>query len=170
MVVAIMGFVAAIAAPRFSSASQQASLRQLHANTSVLQRAIDRYTAEHGGLTPAHASDGSIDVNGTRFKARLLRRTDVDGTVNVAAGECGPYLREFPGNPFATGNVVRIDGAGRVSGAAWYFSSALYTIRADHDAYEIVDLYHGGKGGKLVVPDEGVKGLGDAELPDMIVE
>jgi prepilin-type N-terminal cleavage/methylation domain-containing protein len=130
MVVAIIGFIVAVAVPRFSRAQAEASLKTLRMNTRLFQDAVDRYMGEHLGRTPAHDAAGAVDAESARFLGRLLRPTDEDGTLNKD-GIFGPYLREAPRNPFSPGFHVRIDGAVRRADTAWKFDSDKALIEPD---------------------------------------
>lgn len=142
IVVVILGVLAAVAIPAAGSAGRQARLRSLHADTRELQTAIERYAAEHQGLTPAHGPDGSVDGSGDEFARRLTELTDDLGQSGVGA-IFGPYLREVPRNPFSGCGSVRIDGDAAAQHCSWRFDTARGTIRADHATMADDDLHHG---------------------------
>ncbi|MEM7624887.1 MAG: prepilin-type N-terminal cleavage/methylation domain-containing protein [Planctomycetota bacterium] len=48
IVVVVIGLIAAIAVPRFSKASEEASTAAMKANIDEIQKAVDLYQAEHG--------------------------------------------------------------------------------------------------------------------------
>lgn len=96
IVVAIIGVLAAMAIPKFSSASENSLKRAVQASLVVLQRQIDHYHAEHdeyplvidpawfrGGMVPAnaYASDSSarvvkvVDNSKTHPRNKLLPRS-----------------------------------------------------------------------------------------------
>lgn len=135
VVVVIIAVLAAVAAPRLSAGADRARLRQVHANTVVLQRAIDLYTTEHDGLTPAHAPDGQIDPDVQAFVDRLLGRTDASGVVSPS-GPLGPYLRNWPINPLATCAWVRLNGPLTPQGCSWRFRTDTGRLGADHTSGE----------------------------------
>src|SRR3954471_14930984 len=80
VVIMILGILAAIAAPRFFGASQQAVDNGIRQSLSVVRNAIDNYSAEHPGVLPG--ADGQ----------ELTFETDI-----------APYLRGhvFPTSPVA---------------------------------------------------------------------
>lgn len=127
MVVAILGVLVSIAAPRFSRGQSAAALRTVEMNTRLFQDAIDRYMAEHLGRTPAHDASGDLDLNSPRFLGRLIRRTSEEGAI-TPSGEMGPYLRDVPINPFVAGLAVRIDTMPKSALTAWRFDSVSATI------------------------------------------
>jgi type II secretory pathway pseudopilin PulG len=131
VVVIIIAALAAIAVPRLIAGAGRARLRQVHANTVILQRAIDLYTTEHDGLTPAHDPDGRIDPDVKPFVERLLGRTDALGVV-APHGTLGPYLRSWPVNTLSACAWVRLDGPAAPQGCSWRFETAASRLSADH--------------------------------------
>ncbi len=102
MVVAILGIVAAIAAPRMTTAARSATANALTANLASVRKAIDMYYAEHGRYPGYDPSTGLPD--GTFFVKQLTMFTDLSGrpsaTFSAATYRYGPYLRgPFPKNP-----------------------------------------------------------------------
>lgn len=102
MVVTIIGIVAAIAVPRVSQASRNASANALQATLAGVRTAIDVYYAEHGqypGYFP-----GTSTPDGVNFVKQLTYYSDASGATNKAYSSgfmFGPYLREpFPKNPW----------------------------------------------------------------------
>ena len=104
VVVLIIGLLAAIAVPRFSKASQQASEAALKADLKMLRTAIDIYTAEHNGEWPAlrGAGDGIGPYTGEAFKRHLTWST-AENHEAVPAPDAmhylGPYLERIPPLP-----------------------------------------------------------------------
>ncbi len=134
MVIAIIGIIAGIAVPRMSRASVTARENALVSNLSLMQSAIDRYTAEHCGLSPGHSAGHSVDTSGLAFAERLTARTDDDGDAD-ADGVFGPYLRAIPKNPVSGLRTVRIDGAAAGAGThGWRYDAASQVIQSDHAA------------------------------------
>src|SRR3954467_13591556 len=90
VVIMILGILAAIAAPRFFGASQQAVDNGLRQSLSVVRNAIDNYSVDHPGVLPG--ADGQ----------ELTFKTDI-----------AAYLRgqDFPSSPVAAkNNAVRMMG------------------------------------------------------------
>jgi prepilin-type N-terminal cleavage/methylation domain-containing protein len=134
MVCAIMGVVAAIAAPRMSSAAESSRAVSVKASAAQLQRAVDFYAAEHADRSPATEPDGSPSVAGLAIAQRLMRRTDDLGTVKPT-GIFGPYMQLWPVNPYNGLAKMRIDGApAGANTAGWRFDSATMKVEADHAA------------------------------------
>lgn len=132
MVVAIMAIIGAIAVPRMQGRIERAKAATLVNDLRQCQEAIERYRAEHGGRTPAHAANGTVDSDGSRFAARLAGRTQETGAVD-ASGLFGPYLRAMPVHPLTRLNTVRINGAAAGAGThGWRFDVARGILEPDH--------------------------------------
>lgn len=90
VVMVIMSILAAKAIPRFAQFDQDARMNSMRVNENLLNQAIQRYRAEHGGRTPT-ISQASLP--------QLLSRTDVNGNIGrTAAHKYGPYLDRIPPN------------------------------------------------------------------------
>jgi len=87
IVIVIIGIIAAIAVPRFSSATASANDRQAKASAVILQNALDLFVAEH--------APGAIAATGAGIVTQLTAGTKSDGT---AGSDYGPYLRNMPAN------------------------------------------------------------------------
>lgn len=131
VVVVIIGIIAAIAIPKMSRFRRAAMDAQVRAGGVELQRAIERYAAEHAGRSPAHEIGGTINTDWEQFAGRLTGRTDESGDVNPMH-PLGPYLASFPTNPYTACTWARIDGTSTPQDCAWWFSPALNNVRPDH--------------------------------------
>jgi prepilin-type N-terminal cleavage/methylation domain-containing protein len=94
IVIVIIGIIAAIAVPRFSSATTNANEKQVSASTAILQNSIDLYVAEHSGANLWNGGVAGTPTSVTVGKAILA------GTIESgAAGSAfGPYMRKLPAN------------------------------------------------------------------------
>jgi prepilin-type N-terminal cleavage/methylation domain-containing protein len=112
IVIAVLGVIAAIAVPRYTSATQGVKLAALKESLNAMRTAIGLYAVEHNGRLPNRKDNGGLDDEGKHFVERLTERTDIDGKLS-SDGEFGPYLRspDFPTNPFNERNDVRTGGA-----------------------------------------------------------
>ncbi len=154
IVIAIIGIIAGIAVPRMSRASITARENALVSNVSLLQSAIDRYTAEHAGLSPGHDAGGSVTASGATFALRLTGRTDESGAAQ-AGGLYGPYLRSVPANPINGLRTVRVGGvAAGANTHGWRYDPGSQTILSDHGD-------GGALGGGEIVD---IEPLGDADV------
>lgn len=132
IVIMILGVISAIAVPRLSRAGESSKENAVIANVAILQSAIDRYTAEHEGLSPGHDAPGVVSTSGADFSSRLVGVT-LDNGAPGAGGIFGPYLRQIPSNPYNGLRTVRIGGAAAGAGThGWRFDPVSIEIRADH--------------------------------------
>ncbi len=133
IVVVIIGIIAAIAVPRFSSAIEKSADAAVAQNVAVLQKAIDLYTAEHADLSPAREAGGATSTPNAMIR-RLIQRTDASGALE-STGIYGPYLRAWPENPANGRRSLRIDGAAAGANThGWRFDSATGVIQSDAPA------------------------------------
>jgi len=88
IVVVIIGVIAAIAVPRISRGAKGAGDASLRGSLAGMRNAIDMYSAEHAGVFPTGALQADVID-------KLIKKTDVGGTVGTTAGVhiYGPYLR-----------------------------------------------------------------------------
>jgi prepilin-type N-terminal cleavage/methylation domain-containing protein len=150
IVVVIIGIVGAIAVPRVSGAAENAARAAVIADTASLQRAIDLYEIEHGGVLP-HVGGGPPK----NFYFRLLKTTDYDGTVNETDGIYGPYIDGIPINPYNGFGTIRLGGpAAGKNNDGWRYDTTSGIIEPDHTAgttsYKVNSGTVRGKTNKLI--------------------
>ncbi len=116
IVVVILGILAAIVIPQFSSASQAAQASSLVTQLQSIRSQLELYQLQHGGDYPTLGADG---LGEDEFWAQLNNFTDEDGTVYTTQSDAddaretganifGPYLQKPVGNPFIS-SVDRAD-------------------------------------------------------------
>jgi type II secretory pathway pseudopilin PulG len=132
IVVAIIGVIATIAAGRINSASDRAKAAAVAHGVKDIQTAIDLYTVEHQGRSPAHDGLGDWTDDYAALHQRLESRTNLKGMV-IASGICGPYLRKVPVNPWSTCPWIRIDGTTTRGSCSWRFDTETGAVTADHN-------------------------------------
>ena len=124
IVVVILGILAAIVIPQFSSASQAAQASSTVTQLQSLRSQLELYQLQHDGEYPQVTGDG---IAADDFWAQLTNFTNQDGDVFLtqaaadtarAAGDniFGPYLQKPVSNPFIT-SVGRADEQISVSAA-----------------------------------------------------
>jgi general secretion pathway protein G len=124
IVVVIVGILAAIAIPRLSRATSGAADSSLNGSLSVMRKAIDLYSSEHGGAFPTAAN----------FVTAMTQYTDANGTVSAtptATAIYGPYLRAIPPLPVGTAKGSNGVAAATGSGVGWIYTAATGTITAN---------------------------------------
>jgi general secretion pathway protein G len=120
IVVIILGILAAIVVPQFSEASRDAKLSNLTTNLQSIRAQLELYRLHHNGLYPPDIVTG------------LTNKSGQDGVIDNVAGAYGPYMQQFPSNPF-------IDGVGaNTIGVGWTYDSAsgAFAAVADADGHE----------------------------------
>jgi len=111
IVVIILGVIAAIAIPQFTSSTEDAKLSSLDMSLSELRNAIELYYHQHGGVYPGEKkhTDGSAVSSAAEAEAAFVNQltlyTSVTGeTANEkdATYKYGPYVKRgsLPLNPF----------------------------------------------------------------------
>ena len=110
IVVIILGILAAIVVPQFTEASSDAKLSNLTTNLQSVRAQLELYRLHHNGSYPTNITDG------------LTKKTTSAGVVD-AAGAYGPYMQQFPANPFIddADDAVKTDG---VAGSGWNYTAA----------------------------------------------
>lgn len=124
IVVSILGILAAIVVPQYSSSTSEAQLAALQSNLHAIRKQLELYKIHHNGVLPAENGD-----NGDDFTRRLTTKTDVSG---AAGGTLGPYLERMPTNVFNKLNTVRVGGAAAGANThGWRFDPWTGEFQAD---------------------------------------
>ena len=136
IVVSILGIMAAIVVPQYSSSTAEAQLAALRSNLHVARKQIELYKIHHNGAWPAAVGETSAD-----FTRRMMTKTDASG---AASTRFGPYLERMPINKYNSRATVRVGGAAAGAGTdGWRFDPLSGEFQAD-------DNYDGNNDG---VPD-----------------
>ena len=131
IVVVILGILAAIVIPQFTSASTEARESALVSDLQAVRSQIELYKIQHLG-------DALPGAGTATFAEALEGPTDIQGAVVLVGtpGAKGPYMQKIPINPFSIAdpatNLVRVDGA--VAGADtdhWRFDTTTGLFQAD---------------------------------------
>ena len=132
IVVIILGILAAIVIPQFTSASDDALRSRMETDLQALRTQVQLFKFEIGRY-PGVAADGQ-SCTGATFATELT--STVNNTEGVAKG---PWLQEFPKNPFAsTGNQDKVspvttDPAAAGGDFGWIFNWKNGRVFAAHD-------------------------------------
>lgn len=124
IVTMIVGILAMIVVPKMISASDDARESAIETDLQMLRRQINLYQAQHAGRSP-HVNE-SNQTDTANMQARMLGKTDADGKLD-ASGDRGPYLTEWPVNPFASPGVAAVLTFGKATtpprddSSGWYF-------------------------------------------------
>jgi prepilin-type N-terminal cleavage/methylation domain-containing protein len=124
IVTTIIGILAMIVVPKLISAQDDARDSAIETDLQMLRRQINLYQAQHGGRSPHVNELNQTDT--ANMMARMLGKTDESGKLN-AAGNRGPYLTEWPENPYASSAVAATLTFGKLTTpprdgtSGWYF-------------------------------------------------
>lgn len=103
IVVVILGILASIVIPQFSSASHEARENTLKDDLRYLRTQIEVYTAQHRDAAPGYpAGNRAGEPTVELFLEQLTRYTDQFGHSSPTASPdypFGPYLSKMPVNP-----------------------------------------------------------------------
>jgi general secretion pathway protein G len=144
IVVIILGILAAIVIPQFTEASQDARESALKSDLQTLRSQLELYKVQHLDHYPNEyydATAGAWTADTGNFVARLTGTTDLYG--QTSGSDYGPYLQQFPTNPFANANTSSVEFGTGAPGSAdgdpgWYFDTdagQVYANTADHTGW-----------------------------------
>ncbi|MGC9455173.1 MAG: type II secretion system protein [Phycisphaerae bacterium] len=143
IVVIILGILAAIVIPQFTEASQDARASALKSDLQTLRSQLELYKVQHLDHYPDEyydSSSGSWTADTDNFVSRLTSTTDLYG--DTSGSDYGPYLQQFPTNPFASANADDVEfGTGAPNGdgdTGWYFNTdtgQIFANTTDHTSW-----------------------------------
>ncbi len=152
IVVVILGILAAIVIPQFTSASTEAKESALQSDLQAMRSQIELFKIHHNDLLPGEQGTGPLDITtvatSASFEAALINKTNVLGAVGAtAAHRFGPYMRRVPDNPFCSlspANTVEVDGTAGGDSHGWHLTTPAGVDRglfqADDDGQNAVTL------------------------------
>ena len=134
IVVIILGILAAIVIPQFTSASTDARVSAVTSTLQTLRGQIELYKIQHADTPPALASMWTNMLNASNTTGT----TTAGGT--TATYPLGPYLQAAPTNQFNGQSAV---GAAAATNVGWVYSTngSSYTIQAVNTAGSGVTTY-----------------------------
>ena len=113
IVVIILGILAAIVIPQFTSASQDARKNSLTSQLQTLRSQIELYKLQHLDQLPSSL------VASTPLWDQLINKTNASGTTGTStAYPFGPYLQSAPTNPLNGKNAMLVVTADQTMGGA----------------------------------------------------
>lgn len=95
IVVIILGILAAIVIPQFTSASDDARRNSLTSQVQTLRSQVELYKLQHTSDASELFATATTDV--TQWQ-EMTNKTTAAGAVDNAAGTFGPYLQTLPVN------------------------------------------------------------------------
>jgi len=126
IVVVILGILAAIVIPQFTSASETAKASSLVSQLQTIRSQLELYQVQHNGDYPTLA----------QLWTNMTEATDVDGSTS-GTDDYGPYLQQAPTNPFEDSNTV---AAAAADGVGWVYTAATGQIKACMEATKASEL------------------------------
>src|SRR5438105_3114924 len=113
IVVIILGILAAIVIPQFTSASQDARKNSLVSQLQTLRSQLELYKLQHLDQLPTTL------IGSSPARTQLTVKTDATGTVGTtSAFPFGPYLQANPINPLNASYAVKVVAADVTPGGA----------------------------------------------------
>ena len=129
IVIAILGLLAAVALPQFTSHKEESKVSAMVSSLSVLRTAVDSYWSQHDKF-PGQAG-------AAEFANQLLKSTNKAGTTGTGTGfGYGPYLRngKMPVNPLTNTSTLKVVATMPNAPAgteAWIYASTTGEIRCN---------------------------------------
>lgn len=123
IVVVILGILAAIVLPQFTSAADESRESAMEQDIHRIRQQLLIYKAHHNEQYPTDA---------TTLEAQLTLASNAAGDtapVGTPGFPFGPYLGDIPNNPFTGNNTI---GDGEAGTSAWYYEDG--DFRANHSA------------------------------------
>jgi general secretion pathway protein G len=122
IVVVILGIMAALVVPQFTSAAAMSRENSIKMSLNRIRQQLEVYKEQHGSY-PSLAL----------FEVQMTGATDANGNA-VPLGtpdSFGPYIQRVPPNPNTGGDTV---GDGAVGSSDWYYNETTGEIRANDSA------------------------------------
>lgn len=142
IVVVILGILAAIVIPQFTSASESAKSSSLVSQLQTIRSQIELYQIQHNGDYPT-LLNLQVDADGLAGHdwSPLTTTTEIDGTFpgDASGDEFGPYLQQPPTNSFElSADVVAIGAA--AAGKGWVYDQNTGAIKAVMETAKATEL------------------------------
>lgn len=118
IIASVLSVVTMTVVPKFIGASPESKTSDLVDGLQQMRAQLDLYRAQHENSLPPVDSFES-------FKTAMTTK----------AGQCGPYVKKVPVNPFNNLNTVRFDGVPAGAGkAGWRIDTKTGLFQADNHA------------------------------------
>ena len=140
IVVVILGIMATIVIPQFSSASHQARENSLKDDLRYLRVQVQVFKAQHRDVSPGYPG-GSPSATPTEqdFLDQMTKFTSESCATNASASSTykfGPYLSKMPANPLTNSSAIRVVLNGQAitaptTDAGWIYKPQTQELYAD---------------------------------------
>jgi len=141
VVVIILGILAAMIIPQFSSATESARSSMLMDDLRVMRSQLEVFKAQHQGKPAGYPGcDTTQTPTDTAFLDQLTHSSTPEGAtapVNTPGYPYGPYMKEVPTNPFNGKSTVRVLAdtdalpAAATDQYGWIYQPSTMTYKAD---------------------------------------
>jgi len=141
IVVIILGILAAMIIPQFSSATESARASMLMDDLRVMRSQLEVFKAQHNGVPPGFPGcDPTAIPTEATFMDHITRSSTSAGATAAAhtpGFPYGPYMKEIPGNPFNGKSSVLVLSAGDVfpnspsDQYGWIYQPSTLTFKSD---------------------------------------
>ena len=141
IVVIILGILAAIVIPQFTSASESAKESNLKSDLLTLRNQLELYRVQHGDRYPWQLDD--FDDTSLYIVTQLTSRTDDQGNIGDPTVDkkfkYGPYLERMPTNLFVQergkpGDQFEVDGTEGSGDFGWFVNTTTGKVNANSDS------------------------------------
>lgn len=123
IIIIVLGIIASVVVPQFTSADIKDKLGDLKTNLRVIRDRLEVYKLQHMSNYPTGPDT---------FEDQMTKASKADGTIadiGAAGYDLGPYLLSVPNNPFTDTNTI---GSGGIGTSAWYYNPKTGQFRANH--------------------------------------
>lgn len=135
IVVVILGILAAIVIPQFTSASETAKGSSVVSQLQTIRSQLELYQVQHNGNYPTL----TLMQQGTDDWEVLTLETDAAGATGTG-NPFGPYLQKAPVNPFTNSSLVG-DAGSAASTDGWSYDEATGVLLiAMSDAIDLANV------------------------------
>lgn len=115
IVIALLGILATVVLLNLGGSDVKAKEASLQSNLETLRTAVDLYRSDHGFYPGGTGDADNGSLTSQLFMDKLTQYTDGTGntsTSKTTVFKYGPYLKEFPSEPFTSTTTVTIAATG----------------------------------------------------------
>lgn len=141
IVVIILGILGAMIIPQFSSATESARASMLMDDLRVMRSQMEVFKAQHQGVPPGFPNCDTAQAPTEATVVTYITQSSTAAGATAAVGTAGypygPYMREFPTNPFnGKSSMLIIPASGPLPVApsdlyGWIYQPSTMTFKAD---------------------------------------
>lgn len=111
IVVVVLGILAGIVLPSFSSSTEDAKLASMIQNLQTIRASLDLYKVQHGDMYPGYPSGGGTPTEALLNNQLSLSSKKDHSTAAIGTDDynLGPYMKSgMPANPFNGLKTVKV--------------------------------------------------------------